>query len=106
MSAPFPQSGRGASWRCSTTWGDPAAPRNAPTLSRDARRVTSCPINVQRRASLRTESYEAHAAQLQRNEGRIEENIMAKLVQKLIRDEKAQDLAEYGIALAVIGLGA
>ena len=31
---------------------------------------------------------------------------MLKLIGKLIRDERAQDLAEYGIALAVIGAGA
>ena len=31
---------------------------------------------------------------------------MLKLISKLIRDERAQDLAEYGIALAVIGAGA
>ena len=31
---------------------------------------------------------------------------MVKLLKKLISDESAQDLAEYGIALAVIGLGA
>ena len=29
-----------------------------------------------------------------------------RLLKKLLRDERAQDLAEYGIALAVIGLGA
>lgn len=31
---------------------------------------------------------------------------MSKLLKSLIRDQKAQDLAEYGIALAVIGAGA
>lgn len=31
---------------------------------------------------------------------------MAELLRRLIRDEAAQDLAEYGIALAVIGIGA
>jgi len=31
---------------------------------------------------------------------------MLTLIKKLIRDERAQDLAEYGIALAVIGVGA
>ena len=31
---------------------------------------------------------------------------MLILVKKLIRNERAQDLAEYGIALAVIGAGA
>ena len=31
---------------------------------------------------------------------------MMKLVKNLMRDDKAQDLAEYGIALAVIGIGA
>ena len=31
---------------------------------------------------------------------------MIGLLRKLIRDENAQDLAEYGIALAVIGIGA
>jgi hypothetical protein len=31
---------------------------------------------------------------------------MLKLLKKLISDETAQDLAEYGIALAVIGAGA
>ena len=31
---------------------------------------------------------------------------MLKLISKLIRDERAQDLAEYGIALAVIGASA
>ena len=31
---------------------------------------------------------------------------MLKLIRKLIHDERAQDLAEYGIALAVIGAGA
>jgi Flp pilus assembly pilin Flp len=31
---------------------------------------------------------------------------MTKLIKKLIGDERAQDLAEYGIALAVIGVGA
>jgi len=29
-----------------------------------------------------------------------------KLLKKLVREAKAQDLAEYGIALAVIGAGA
>jgi Flp pilus assembly pilin Flp len=29
-----------------------------------------------------------------------------RLLQRLLRDERAQDLAEYGIVLAVIGLGA
>ncbi len=31
---------------------------------------------------------------------------MIDLIEKLIRDDKGQDLAEYGIALAVIGAGA
>jgi Flp pilus assembly pilin Flp len=31
---------------------------------------------------------------------------MMNLIKKLVRDEKAQDLAEYGIALAVIAVGA
>ena len=31
---------------------------------------------------------------------------MITLIQKLIRDQHAQDLAEYGVALAVIGAGA
>ena len=31
---------------------------------------------------------------------------MTKMIKKLIGDERAQDLAEYGIALAVIGAGA
>ena len=31
---------------------------------------------------------------------------MVKLIKKLMGDERAQDLAEYGIALAVIGAGA
>ena len=31
---------------------------------------------------------------------------MLTLIKKLIRDENGQDLAEYGIALAVIGAGA
>ena len=31
---------------------------------------------------------------------------MLKLLKKFISDETAQDLAEYGIALAVIGAGA
>lgn len=31
---------------------------------------------------------------------------MLNLLKKLMRDESAQDLAEYGIALAVIGAGA
>ena len=31
---------------------------------------------------------------------------MLKLIKKLVRDEKGQDLAEYGIALAVIAVGA
>ncbi len=31
---------------------------------------------------------------------------MLKLVTKLVRDEAGQDLAEYGIALAVIAVGA
>ncbi len=31
---------------------------------------------------------------------------MLALIKTLIRDEHAQDLAEYGIALAVIGAGA
>jgi Flp pilus assembly pilin Flp len=31
---------------------------------------------------------------------------MLKLLKNLISDESAQDLAEYGIALAVIGVGA
>jgi Flp pilus assembly pilin Flp len=35
-----------------------------------------------------------------------EERTMLTLIKKLIRDEHAQDLAEYGIALAVIGAGA
>jgi Flp pilus assembly pilin Flp len=31
---------------------------------------------------------------------------MVALLRKLVQDESAQDLAEYGIALAVIGVGA
>jgi Flp pilus assembly pilin Flp len=31
---------------------------------------------------------------------------MLTLIKKLVRDESGQDLAEYGIALAVIGAGA
>jgi Flp pilus assembly pilin Flp len=31
---------------------------------------------------------------------------MVALLRKLVQDESAQDLAEYGIALAVIGAGA
>ena len=31
---------------------------------------------------------------------------MSKLLKKFLSDETAQDLAEYGIALAVIGAGA
>jgi Flp pilus assembly pilin Flp len=31
---------------------------------------------------------------------------MTRLLKKLIHDDSAQDLAEYGIALAVIGAGA
>ena len=31
---------------------------------------------------------------------------MTKLIKKLVRDEQGQDLAEYGIALAVIAVGA
>jgi len=31
---------------------------------------------------------------------------MMNLINKLVRDEKGQDLAEYGIALAVIAVGA
>ncbi len=31
---------------------------------------------------------------------------MLKLVKKLVREEAGQDLAEYGIALAVIAVGA
>ena len=31
---------------------------------------------------------------------------MMNIITKLVRDENGQDLAEYGIALAVIGLGA
>jgi Flp pilus assembly pilin Flp len=31
---------------------------------------------------------------------------MTKLLMKLIQDDSGQDLAEYGIALAVIGAGA
>ena len=31
---------------------------------------------------------------------------MRNLIQKLVRDESGQDLAEYGIALAVIAIGA
>ncbi len=31
---------------------------------------------------------------------------MMNVLKKLVRDEKGQDLAEYGIALAVIGTGA
>jgi Flp pilus assembly pilin Flp len=31
---------------------------------------------------------------------------MMNLVKKLVRDESAQDLAEYGIALALIAVGA
>ena len=31
---------------------------------------------------------------------------MMNLVKKLVRDESGQDLAEYGIALAVIAVGA
>ena len=31
---------------------------------------------------------------------------MTKLIKKLVRDEQGQDLAEYGIALAVVAVGA
>jgi len=31
---------------------------------------------------------------------------MMYILKKLVRDEQGQDLAEYGIALAVIGVGA
>lgn len=31
---------------------------------------------------------------------------MMNILKKLVRDEQGQDLAEYGIALAVIGVGA
>ncbi len=31
---------------------------------------------------------------------------MTYLIKKLVRDERGQDLAEYGIALAVIAVGA
>ena len=31
---------------------------------------------------------------------------MITIFKKLVRDDKGQDLAEYGIALAVIGVGA
>ncbi len=31
---------------------------------------------------------------------------MMNLLKKLVKDDSAQDLAEYGIALAVIGIGA
>ncbi len=31
---------------------------------------------------------------------------MVAFLKKLVRDEQGQDLAEYGIALAVIGVGA
>jgi len=31
---------------------------------------------------------------------------MLNIIKKLVRDESGQDLAEYGIALAVIGIGA
>ncbi len=31
---------------------------------------------------------------------------MLRILKRLVREETAQDLAEYGIALAVIGLGA
>jgi Flp pilus assembly pilin Flp len=31
---------------------------------------------------------------------------MLKVIEKLVREESGQDLAEYGIALAVIGAGA
>jgi len=31
---------------------------------------------------------------------------MRELFRKLVRDETGQDLAEYGVALAIIGLGA
>jgi hypothetical protein len=31
---------------------------------------------------------------------------MRKLVGKLLRNERAQDLAEYGVALAILGVGA
>ncbi len=31
---------------------------------------------------------------------------MMNLLKKLVRDDKGQDLAEYGIALAIIGAGA
>jgi Flp pilus assembly pilin Flp len=31
---------------------------------------------------------------------------MMKMIKQLVRDESAQDLAEYGIALAVIAVGA
>jgi Flp pilus assembly pilin Flp len=35
----------------------------------------------------------------------VERN-MTKLIKKLVRDEQGQDLAEYGIALAVVAVGA
>jgi Flp pilus assembly pilin Flp len=43
-----------------------------------------------------------------RNAGATPErrNLMVALLKKLVQDESAQDLAEYGIALAVIGAGA
>jgi Flp pilus assembly pilin Flp len=31
---------------------------------------------------------------------------MLTILKKLVRDDKGQDMAEYGIALAVIGVGA
>jgi Flp pilus assembly pilin Flp len=34
------------------------------------------------------------------------ENTMMNLIKKLVTDESAQDLAEYGIALAVVAVGA
>ncbi len=37
---------------------------------------------------------------------RTQEHTMTNLITKLVRDERGQDLAEYGIALAVIAVGA
>ncbi len=36
----------------------------------------------------------------------MEGDVMVELIKRLLRDQTAQDLAEYGIALAVIGAGA
>jgi Flp pilus assembly pilin Flp len=36
----------------------------------------------------------------------MEKSIIARTIASLIADQRGQDLAEYGIALAVIGIGA